>query len=113
MKHLIAMVFKFIITAILLEIILGILTALGFGRILTISLVTTILAYLIVDLLILPASNNTVSTLSDAVISFVIIYLFNFAAGYGGIHIAAALISAVVLAGFEWFFHKYMAGLET
>lgn len=108
MKHLVAILFKFVITAIVLEILLGVLTTLSFGEIITISAIVTILAYLLVDLIILSASNNSVASVSDAALSFVIVYLFNYVPGYGIINIGAALISAVVLGIFEWFFHRYM-----
>lgn len=108
MKHLVAILFKFIITAIVLEILLGILTTLSFGEIIAISAVVTIFSYLIVDLIILSASNNSVASLSDAALSFVIVYLFNYVPGYGIVTIGASLISAVVIGVFEWFFHRYM-----
>ncbi|MDP4089486.1 MAG: DUF2512 family protein [Bacillota bacterium] len=109
MKHIYSLVIKYVMTAIILELILGSLTALTFGDILLISLVVTIIAYLIGDLLILPATNNTVATLSDAVLAFITIFAFNYYYGYTIISYGDAIIAAVVLGVGEWLFHKYVA----
>lgn len=108
MKHIWAVVLKYLMVLILLEIVLSLTTALTIGEIAVISAAVTILAYLIGDLLILSFSNNFVATVADAVLAFLTIYMFNFWSDYGIITAGDAIISAVVLGAGEWFFHKYM-----
>jgi hypothetical protein len=108
MKHLAAILTKFVIVAIILEVVYKLMTNLSFGKILMIALAVTAISYLIGDLLILAISNNTIATLSDAVLAFVTIYLFDYVATFGSITITNALIAAVVIGIGEWFFHKYM-----
>ncbi|SHI10183.1 Protein of unknown function [Sporobacter termitidis DSM 10068] len=108
MKHLIALLFKFIMVFILLEIMLGLLTALSFGQALVVSIAVTAVSYLIGDLLVLAFSNNIVATLCDAVLSFLTIYLFNYWSNYPTISAVNAVICALVLAIGEIFFHRFM-----
>jgi hypothetical protein len=95
--------------AIVLEVVLLLTANLTFGEILWISLFVTLIAYLIGDLIILRASNNTVATLADFGLSLVTIYLFNVFWYRDNIPFLSALISAAVLGVGEWFFHKYLA----
>ena len=96
-------------TAIILEVVLGILTNLTFGEIIYISLAVTLVAYIIGDLMILAVSNNTVATIADAGIALFTIYMFNYVWNFARISFTDALISAVVLGVGEIFFHKYTA----
>lgn len=109
MKHVYALVIKYAMTAIILELSLGSLTALIFGDVLVISLAVTIIAYIIGDLLILPATSNIVATLADAVLAFITIFAFNYYYGYAIISYSDAIISAVALGVGEWLFHSYVA----
>lgn len=104
-----AIILKFIVVLVLLEIILSLMTALSVAQILVISAVVTIISYVIGDLLILAVSSNTVATLSDAVLAFLSIWLFNYVPYYGGITVGDAVVCAVVLGVVEIFFHKYVA----
>jgi uncharacterized membrane protein YvlD (DUF360 family) len=92
----------------ILEIILLLFAKMTFGSIIWISFIVTTVSYLIGDLLILPATNNSVATLSDIGLSFVVIYLFNFFWQIGEISLANAIVSAVVIGVGEWFLHRYM-----
>ena len=83
MKHIGAILIKFIMTAVILEIVLQLVTALNWVEILTISVAVTVIAYLIGDLLILAISNNIVATIADAALAFVILYFYNYRFGYG------------------------------
>ncbi|WP_238881695.1 DUF2512 family protein [Clostridium sp. YIM B02551] len=109
MKHVTALIIKFVMVAIVLEIILSLLTNLTFTETLYIAAAVTIIAYILGDLIILPASNNIVATISDVVLSLVVIYLFDFIWSGKGISITDALIAAVVIGVGEWIFHKYVA----
>lgn len=109
MKHVIALLIKFVMVAVVLEIILNLMTYLTFTDILIISLAVTILAYIIGDLLILPASNNTIATVSDIGLALVTIYMFNFIFNVRLISFWDALVAAVIVGVGEWFLHKYLS----
>lgn len=108
MKHFTALLIKFIMVTLVLEIILNMLTNLTFTDILYISVSITVLAYIIGDLLILPASNNTVATLADFGLALVTIYMFNYLWDIRYISLYDALVAAAVLGVGEWFFHMYV-----
>jgi hypothetical protein len=109
MKHITALIVKFLIITLALEIVLGMLTNLTFSEILSIAVTITVVAYIVGDLLILPISNNTIATIADIGLAAITIYAFNYLRDYGTISIVDSLIAAVVIGMGEWFFHKYIA----
>lgn len=108
MKHVYAFIVKYLMVAVLLEVLMYLLTNLSFKEILVVALAVTVVSYLIGDLLILAVSSNFVATLADAVLALLTIYVFNYVAGYGTIDFIDALVCALVLAVGEWIFHRYM-----
>lgn len=108
MKHIVALILKFIVVLVLLEITLSLLTALTVSQILVISLAVTLVSYVVIDMLVLAFSNNIVATLCEAILTFLTIYLFSYWIGLHFITVGATVVSTVVLAAAEWFFHKYM-----
>jgi hypothetical protein len=108
MKHVTALLIKFVMIAVALEIVLNLLTDLTFGDILYIAAAVTLLAYVIGDLFILRATNNTVAAIADAGLALAVIYAFNFFWNVRYISFIDALIAAAVLGVGEWFFHKYV-----
>lgn len=109
MKHFISLVFKFLLVSIVLAVVLMLLTPVDLIDVLYISLVLTIVSYIIGDLIILPMTNNFIATVTDAVIGVITIMLFNYAIIKENIYFSAALIASIVLAAGEWFFHKYVS----
>ncbi|MBE6066579.1 MAG: DUF2512 family protein [Clostridium lundense] len=108
MKHVIALIIKFIMIAAVLEIILSMLTNFNFVRILYISLIVTLSAYIVGDLLILSATNNTIATIADVGLAAFVLYMFNFFWIPRQISLLDALICAAVIGIGEWFFHHYI-----
>lgn len=108
MKHILAILLKFVIVLVLLEIMLSLMTALTVGQIAVVSVVVTIVSYIIGDIVILAEANNTVATLCDAVLAFLSMYSFNYWSTYPDISVGAAIVSTIVLAIGEVFFHRYM-----
>ena len=108
MKHIGALIIKFILTAVILEIFLNMMTNLTFGQILWISLIVTILSYVIGDLVTLPLSNNIIATAADVVIAFVVLYMANLWLDYSTVGIFDAIINALILGVGEMFFHRYV-----
>lgn len=109
MKHVSALLIKFVMIAVVLSIVLGIMTDLSFGNILTLSVAVTVIAYVIGDLLILSFANNTVTTIIDIGIAFLAVYLYNILIDVDLISGWDALVAAVIIGVGEWFFHKYVA----
>lgn len=109
MKHLTAILIKFAMITIILEVLLLILTNITFIDILVISATVTAIAYLIGDLFVLPAINNTVATIADVGLAFITILMFNYFWLDRGISIWSALIAAIAIGVGEIFFHKYIA----
>ncbi|MEN8698165.1 YndM family protein [Bacillus infantis] len=117
MEHVKAIIIKFVMIAVVLGIILTGFFDISFTDSLLISVVLTILAYIAGDLLIFRTTGdrsdqgkrNLIATISDAVLAFLVIWFMgnNLVANDSDI-ITASIISAVVIAAGEWFFHKYL-----
>jgi hypothetical protein len=109
MKHVRAMAIKFVSSLVLLSIILGLFYDMAFRNIFLITLVLGVAAYIIGDMLILPRTNNTVATIADFGLAFLIIWLMSENLTYGDNHFSMSLIAALGVALFEYMFHKYLA----
>lgn len=110
MKHLWAMVIKFIASFVLLFLILGMGFDLSFQNVLLITFILGAVSYVLGDSFILPRTNNTIATIADFGVSFVVIWLILASISDNGANIFwASLIASVGVALFEYFFHKYMA----
>jgi hypothetical protein len=77
MKHVKALAIKFVSSLVLLSLILGLLFDMAFSNIFLITLLLGVAAYLIGDLLILPRTNNTVASIADFGLAFLIIWLMS------------------------------------
>jgi hypothetical protein len=77
MKHVKALAIKFVSSLVLLSLILGLFFDMAYSNIFLITLVLGVAAYLIGDLLILPRTNNTVATIADFGLAFLIIWLMS------------------------------------
>ncbi|WP_431800968.1 YndM family protein [Halobacillus andaensis] len=109
MKHAKYMAAKFIGCLALLFLILGVGYEMSFGNVFLITLVLGVLSYVIGDMMILPRTSNTVATISDFVLAFVVIYFMSDALTVAGDIFTASLLSAIGVAVFELIFHKYVA----
>ncbi|GAE92867.1 integral membrane protein [Gracilibacillus boraciitolerans JCM 21714] len=110
MKHVKALLIKFVVTLVLLYIILGVMYEMTFGEVFLLSVILGVISYLIGgDMLILPKTNNTVATIADFGIAWIIIYWF--ADGMTRIDnlFAASLIGAIAVGVCEIFFHRYLS----
>ncbi len=121
MDHVKAILIKFVMITIVLGIILTGIYDGEFEDTLLISVVLTIVAYIIGDLFIFRKAGddrdrnsdhikrNTIATLSDAVLAFLVIWLMGRELFTNNSDVLiASLISAIVIAAGEWFFHKYL-----
>ncbi|WP_033542326.1 YndM family protein [Planococcus sp. CAU13] len=126
MNHVKALIIKFLMIAVVLLIILTGIYDVEFGDTLLISLVLTVLAYALGDLMIFRKTGdrnrdgagrvdddhtkrNAMATVSDIVLSFLVIWLMGeMLLADDPDLIQAAIISALVIGAGEWFFHKYL-----
>lgn len=104
MRHVTALIMKFVMLTVVLGITLGLLGGATFGQVLLASLVLTAVAYAIGDLMILPATQNWVAVAADAVIAWAILRFVAPAVATGG----PLLWSIVAIALGEFFFHNYV-----
>ncbi|MEK3886091.1 YndM family protein [Bacillus sp. FSL K6-3431] len=109
MKHIKALALKFISSLVLLYIILGAIYGLNFGNVFLITLVLGIVSYLIGDLFILPRTNNMTATIADFGLALIVIWLVTANVTVDRNTFAISLVSAIAVALFELFFHKYLA----
>lgn len=108
MKHVWALIIKYIVVSVILEAVLLPMSRMTFGEILFMGLVVTIVAYLIGDLVILRKSNNITASICDVVLAFLVIYPLNFYWYRRGVNLPTALVASVIIGIGEWFFHKYL-----
>ena len=109
MRHVRAILYKFILTTAILLFTLGFLYGVSLADILTISALLTLGAYMISDLLLLPNYGHIVATLADCgLVLFGVLLL-------GSVYIeesirlgVASFLSALLLAVGEIFFHRYL-----
>lgn len=121
MDHVKAILIKFVMIAVVLGIVLtGIFNG-EFEDTLLISFVLTIVAYIIGDLFIFRQTGddqnrhsdhykrNTIATISDAILAFFVIWLMGRELFTDNSDVLlGSLISALIIAAGEWFFHKYL-----
>ncbi|MCU9613573.1 YndM family protein [Caldibacillus lycopersici] len=109
MKHLRALLYKFVMILAVLSIILGFVYGVSFGEILTISLILTIAAYVIGDLFVLPKAGNLTATIADFGLAFFGIWLLGSMFIDETIRLGvASFLSAVLITVGEIFFHAYL-----
>ncbi|MEH7493040.1 YndM family protein [Neobacillus niacini] len=109
MKHVKALAIKFVSSLVLLSLILNLLFDMAFSNIFLITLVLGVAAYLIGDLMILPRTNNMVSTIADFDLALLIIWFMSKNLKFGDNYFSISLIAALGVALFEYMFHKYVA----
>lgn len=109
MNHVKAFAIKFISSFVLLYIILGMFYEMSFGDVFLISLVLSVAAYIIGDLVVLPRTNNMVATIVDFGLAMMVIWLFveNLTAYENTF--TMSLIASLGVALFEYMFHKYVS----
>lgn len=135
MNHAKALIIKFLMIAVVLLVILTVIYDVEIEKTLLISLVLTLIAYVLGDLMIFRrtgdgSSNkqsgnnhsghrdphedhkkrNMMATIADIVLSFLVIWLMSDGMINGAEDeiIRAALFSALVIGVGEWFFHQYL-----
>lgn len=113
MKHVKALLIKFISTFVLLYVILGLFYGMETGNIFLLSLVLGLVSYIIGDMLILPRTNNTTATLADFGLSLLVIWFMSESFTRGDNLFTVSLLTSLAVTLFEYFFHKYISNNVT
>lgn len=108
MRHIIALIIKFTITGVILELTLRFLTSVSSMNIFLIALLFTLISYGLGDLIILNKTNNIIATIADGVLAFLILFASNYIFRYTIISLKTVLIASVILGIEEWIYHKYV-----
>lgn len=108
MKHLGAMILKFLMTLIVLAFILGYTLGWYYPAVLVISLIITIVGYIVGDLIILPRGGNIPATSADFGLILIIIWAVGILWFKEPVYSTGPLFSALILSVGEWFFHNYL-----
>ena len=110
MEHVKALLIKFVMITAVLWIVLGGFYDVGFADILMISVLLTGVSYLAGDLFLLPRLENWSATFADLGLAFAGVWFLGNFLFEQNIQLGnAAIISALIIAVGEYFFHKYMA----
>ncbi|WP_060679051.1 YndM family protein [Virgibacillus halodenitrificans] len=110
MEHWKAVFMKFIMCTGILGLVLGLFFGVSFPNIFILSVLLTVVSYIVGDVYLLPRFENWGATLFDFILAFVAIYLLgSFLFEMEIPLVTASLVSSAFLAVGEYFFHKYMA----
>ncbi|WP_226527491.1 DUF2512 family protein [Metabacillus niabensis] len=109
MNHIQAFLIKAVATFLLLMIILGLLFRYSIGDVFILTLMIGVVSYLLGDLMLLPRTTNMTASISDFAITMLItwFYLANITTSTTNVFLAS-LFTALVVALFEMFFHRYL-----
>lgn len=117
MKHLKALIIKFVMSALVLGIILTGIYNYDFSNSMLISLVLTVVPYALDDLLVYwnadddsdYKNRNTIATIFDLILIFLVIWIMGASLFENNSTIIQDfIVSAIVITSGEWFFHKYL-----
>ncbi|TMW71211.1 DUF2512 family protein [Alteribacter natronophilus] len=108
MEHVKPLAIKAVAALSVLFVVLGLGYGVSFVNVLLITLVLGAVSYLAGDLVILPKTNNIIATLSDAVVTFLVVWLMGMALA-GGAFLVPAIVTTVLIGVFEFYFHIYIA----
>ncbi|MBL5772458.1 YndM family protein [Bacillus sporothermodurans] len=111
MKHIKAMAIKFVATIVVLFVILNVIFGMSFTNVFFISLVLSVVSYLVGDIGILSRTNNTIATIADFGLSLIVIWFLSAALTFENRTplFIISLISAAAIALVEIVFHKYVS----
>ena len=106
-NHAKAMGMKVLMVLAVLWIVLSMIFNVSFLDATLLGIALTLIAYFTGDMVVLPRMGNVAATIGDFVISFLVLW--------GGMHLLGyddsameALVASAVIAGGEWFYHKWL-----
>ncbi|MFV8828899.1 DUF2512 family protein [Alkalihalobacterium sp. APHAB7] len=107
MSHIQALLIKLVMATLILLLILTGIYNYRVGATIGLAVLIVILSYIVGDLAILKATNNTIATLSDLVLATLVIWIVGPFFQGSLIPFSVALISAIIISAGEWIFHKF------
>ncbi|KMT21935.1 DUF2512 family protein [Clostridium cylindrosporum] len=103
-----ALLIKFVITLVVTWIAFSLLGASTFTSILIVSIVATLISYVIGDLIVLRSFGNTIASIGDGFLAMFTAYLIGlFTYGFRATG-TGYIVFGVIIAVAEYFFHKYL-----
>lgn len=108
MRHITALVIKYIFLLVINAIVLTSVTDAAFGQAATVALVMTVLLYLMGDLFVLPTMGNTTAVIADSGLALVIAWLAPIYTAISSVTFGQAVVIALLVGVAEYFFHGYM-----
>lgn len=108
MKHVTAMVLKYVFIAAITTAILSGVLGYDVGSSLWVSLILTLALYVLGDMMILPSMGNMTATLADAGVALLLVSLAPLYSGVDAVPFTSALAVAALIGVAEYFFHGYL-----
>ena len=109
MEHVRALIIKVLMIGVITMVVLSMFRGITPADSIYIAIVITLVAYVLGDMLILPAYGNLAASISDGIIAFLIAWLTPFVAPNIPVTLGNALAVGALVGIGEWFFHKYVA----
>lgn len=109
MEHVRALIIKALMIGVITVAVLSMFRGLRPVTAIWIAIVITIAAYVLGDLLILPAYGNLSASISNGIIAFLITWLTPLVVPRIAIMLGTALTVGALVGIGEWFFHKYFS----
>ena len=109
MNYIKAFLIKAVATFLLLMLILGLFFQYSIGDVFILTLIIGVVSFILGDLILLPRTTNITASISDFAIAMLItwFYLANITLSTTNVFLAS-LLSAIGVALFEMFFHRYL-----
>lgn len=108
MRHVVALVIKYVFLLAINAIVLTSVTDATFGQAAAVALVMTVLLYLLGDLFILPNLGNMSAVIADSGLALVIAWLAPIFTAITSVTFGQALVIALLVGVAERFFHMYL-----
>ncbi|MHB0885655.1 MAG: DUF2512 family protein [Bacillota bacterium] len=108
MRHLTALVIKFLMIGLVCLIALPFLAGVTAVQAIGLAVALTIIAYILSDLLVLPNFGDWTASIVDAVLAFLTLWGAQFVVRTLTISFTAAVIAAVIIGVGDFFFHTWL-----
>lgn len=110
-KHFNAIITKFLLMVTVLGMFLPPLAKVSTATAVIAAVVTTISAYLIADLLVLPQYGNRVAVAADGLIAMAVTWEMAWVLENAQVPVPGLLLLALIAGLGEWYYHRYLARL--
>lgn len=104
----ITLLIKLVITFIITWFAFGLLISNNFMTIVALSIIVTVLNYLVGDLIILKNFDNTIASVADVLMSALMAFVFSLINPDFRINLFTIIVFAVIIGIFEYFYHNYL-----